>query len=51
MWHREVTIPASGATVDVLFLDTEVRALLLCDDRLPSIHSRDPTSIRTSPPK
>lgn len=24
MWHREVTLPSSGATVDVLFLDTEV---------------------------
>jgi hypothetical protein len=29
MWHREVTIPASGATVDVLFLDTEVHAFRL----------------------
>ena len=24
MWHREATLPGSGATVDVLFLDTEV---------------------------
>ena len=26
MWHREATLPGSGTTVDVLFLDTEVSA-------------------------